>query len=198
VSEKGGPVKPWYETQVVLLLVGFVRGIVASFAGHWWQQSLEKSSRAESLKVAFRGEINAIRSALAADARAAFAAWQTKTAIKDHKLTYPRKIYDSHTGSIGDLRESVLVGHISQLYSTLDRAQDVGRRIENGTYAGDGLRDFAMLLAIALNQAVILDMRLTEQTKHLVQLDWSVKVSGQDAADRNFAVEAIKALGHGK
>ncbi len=108
------------------------------------------------------------------DARAAMAAWEQRKQIKDYKRAYPRRIYEAHAASIGDLRESVLVDHISQLYSTLERAQDVGRRIVANTYAGDGPRDFALLLVIALNQALILDMRLTEQKKHLVELDWSV------------------------
>ena len=87
-----------------------------------------------------------------------------------------------------------MVGHISQLYSTLERAQDVGRRIEANAYGGDSLRDFAELLVVAFHQALILDMRLTEQTKHLVELEWSVKVSEADATDRNFSVEALKKL----
>ena len=121
-------------------------------------------------------------------------AWEQKRPIKDYKLAYPRRIFEAHASNIGDLRESVLVGHISQLYSTLDRAQDVGRRVEANTYAGEGSRDFAALLVIAFNQALILDMRLTEQTRHLVELDWSAKVSEADAADRNFYVEALKKL----
>jgi hypothetical protein len=109
-------------------------------------------------------------------------------------LAYPRRIYEAHAATIGDLRESVLVGHVSQLYSTLERAQDIGRRIEANRYGGDGLRDFAALLVLAFHQALILDMRLTEQTKHLAELKWSVKVSEADAADQNFAVEALKKL----
>lgn len=87
-----------------------------------------------------------------------------------------------------------MVGNISQLYSTLERAQDIGRRIEANTYGGDGVRDFAVVLVAAFHQAVLLDMRLTEQTKHLVELDWSVRVSESDAADRNFSVEALEKL----
>lgn len=186
-------VKPWH-WEVLILVLGWVLGLGTSFFGYWVQQHFEKQRRAETLKVAFRGEINALRSALGADARAAVGAWEQKKPIKDYKLTYPRRIYEAHAASIGDLRESILVGHISQLYSTLERAQDVGRRIEANTYAGDGPRDFALLLLIALNQALILDMRLTEQTKHLVELEWSVKVSEADAADRNFFVESLKKL----
>jgi hypothetical protein len=51
-----------------------------------------------------------------------------------------------------------------------------------------------VLLVAAFHQALILDMRLTEQTKHLIELEWSVKVSEADAADRNFSVEALKKL----
>ena len=185
--------EPWW-SKVLLILLGSILAIGTSFVTMWAQQHFDKQRRAETLKVAFRGEINALRSALGVDARAAVETWEQRKPIKDYKLAYPHRIYEAHAASIGDLRESVLVGHISQLYSTLDRVQDVGRRIEANTYAGDGPRDFALLLVIAFNQALILDMRLTEQTKHLVELDWSVKVSEADAADRNFHVEALKKL----
>lgn len=163
---------------MLVLVLGWVLGLGTSYFGHWVQQHFEKRRRSETLKVAFRGEINALRSALAADARAAVGAWEHKKTIKDYKLAYPRRIYDAHASMIGDLRESVLVGHISQLCSMLERAQDIGRRIEANTYGGDGLHDFAALLVLAFHQALILDMRLTEQTKHLVEIEWSVKVSG--------------------
>jgi hypothetical protein len=186
-------VKPWY-WEVLVLAIGWVLGLGTSYFRHWVQQHFEKRRRSETLKVAFRGEINALRSALAADSRAAVAAWEHRNTIKDYKLAYPRRIYEAHAAAIGDLRQSVLVGHISQLYSTLERAQDIGRRIEANTYGGDGLRDFAVLMVAAFHQALILDMRLTEQTKHLIELEWSVKVSEADAADRNFSVEALKKL----
>ena len=51
-----------------------------------------------------------------------------------------------------------------------------------------------MILVGAFHHALILDMRLTEQTKHFVELDWSVRVSESDAADRNFSVEALNRL----
>lgn len=186
-------VEPWW-SKVLLILLGSILAIGTSFFTMWAQQHFDKQRRAETLKVAFRGEINALRSALGVDARAAMGAWEQRQPIKDYKLAYPRRIYEAHAARIGDLRESVLVGHISQLYSTLERAQDVGRRIEANTYSGDGSRDFAMLLLIAFNQALILDMRLTEQTKHLVELDWSVKVSEADATDRRFFGEALEKL----
>lgn len=185
--------KPW-RSDVLILVLGWVLGLGTSYFGQWVQQHFETQRRAETLKVAFRGEINAIRSGVGVDARAAVAAWEQGKPMKDYKLVYPRRIYDAHAPAIGDLRESILVGHISQLYSTLERAQDVGRRIEASTYAGEGHRDFATLLVLAFNQALILDMRLTEQTKHLVELDWSVKASEADAADRNFFLEALKKL----
>ena len=156
--------KPWYSDLLVLAL-GWVLGLGTSYFGHWIQQRFEKRRRSETLKVACRGEINALRSALSADARAAVAAWENKKPIKDYKLAYPRRIYEAHVATIGDLRESVLVGNISQLYSTLERAQDIGRRIEANTYGGDSVRDFAVVLVAAFHQAVLLDMRLTEQTK---------------------------------
>jgi len=185
--------EPWW-SKALFIVLGSVLAISTGLATTLAQQHFDKQRRAETLKVAFRGEINALRSALGVDARAAVGAWERRTPIKDYKLAYPRRIYEAHAASIGDLRESVLVGHISQLYSTLERAQDVGRRIEANTYASDGPRDFAALLAIAFNQALILDMRLTEQTKHLVELNWAVQVSEADAADRNFYVESLKKL----
>ena len=44
--------------------------------------ALREGRRSETLKVAFRGEINALRSALAADSRAAVAAGNTETQSK--------------------------------------------------------------------------------------------------------------------
>lgn len=185
--------EPWWQ-KFLWLILGSALTLVGTFFSLWAQQHFEKNRRAETLKVAFRGEINAIRTALSADARASVNAWEQKKQIKDYKLTYPRRIYEAHAATIGDLRESVLVGHISHLYSTLERAQDVGRRIEVNTYAGDGPRDFAILLVAAFHMALILDMRLTEQTKHLAELDWSVKVSEKDAKDKDFITASMKKL----
>src|SRR3989304_1992472 len=125
--------EPWWQ-KFLWLILGSALTLVGTFFSLWAQQHFEKNRRAETLKVAFRGEINAIRTALSADARAATNAWEQKKPIKDYKLTYPRRIYEAHVATIGDLRETVLVGHISNLYSTLERAQDVGRRIQENTY----------------------------------------------------------------
>jgi hypothetical protein len=149
----------------------------------------------ESLKVAFRGEIGAIRSILAVDARTAMKAWEQGGMLKEYKITYPRTIYDAHARNLGDLRESVLVGHISSLYSTLERAQEAGRRIQKGIYGRQGFEDYTRLLVASMGMAVFLDMRLTEQTKHLVEVDWAVRVSEKDEADGNFVAAAMKALG---
>lgn len=184
--------EPWWQ-KFLWLILGSALTLVGTFFSHWAQQHFEKRNRAETLKVAFRGEINAIRTSLSADARAAIKAWEQKKPIKDYRLTYPHRIYETH-GAIGDLRESVLAGHISNFYSTLERAQDIGRRIEANTYGGDGPRDFAILLVAAFHMALILDMRLTEQTKHLAELDWSVKVSEKDAKDKDFIAASMKKL----
>lgn len=94
--------KPWYSDLLVLVL-GWMLGLGTSYFGHWIQQRFEKRRRSETLKIAFRGEINALRSALSADARAAVAAWENKKPIKDYKLAYPRRIYEAHVATIGDL-----------------------------------------------------------------------------------------------
>ena len=75
-----------------VLVLGWVLGLGTSYFGHWVQQHFEKRRRSETLKVAFRGEMNALRSALSADARAAVTAWEEKKWIKDYKLAYQRRI----------------------------------------------------------------------------------------------------------
>lgn len=117
--------EPWW-SKILFVVLGSILAIGTSFVTMWAQQHFDKQRRAETLKVAFRGEINALRSALGVDARAAMEAWEQRKPIKDYKLAYPRRIYEAHAASVGDLRESVLVGHISQLYSTLE-----GRRMSD-------------------------------------------------------------------
>ena len=183
----------WYESKLFIAVVSFLLGVVGSFAAHWWQKHLEMTAVAKSLKVAFRGEISAIRSGLGADARVAMQAWEEGKTLSDYGVVYPRTIYEAHAKGLGDLRESTLTSHIAELYSTLERAREAGRRLAS-TFSREQFTLYVRMLLRCLHMSVLLDMRLMEQTKKLVELDWNVTVSERDAADRNFAVDALKKI----
>ena len=112
----------WHESQLFALILGslltLVGTLVATSFNSWYQKYLDNRQVSESLKVAFRGEISSIRSVLTVEARTAMKAWEEGGTLKEYRIAYPRTIYEAHARNLGDLRESVLVGHISNLYST--------------------------------------------------------------------------------
>jgi hypothetical protein len=57
------PSQPWYE-DVFKTLVGVIVGGVIALAASWWLKYLDYKARAENLKVAFFGEVEALRATL--------------------------------------------------------------------------------------------------------------------------------------
>jgi hypothetical protein len=189
---KESNVEPCYQPKLFIAIVSFLLGVVGSFAGQWWQKRLEMTAVAYSLKVAFRGEIGAIRSGLGADTRVAMQAWEEGKTLADYGVVYPRTIYEAHAKGLGDLRDSTLTWRIAELYSTLDRAREAGRRLA-ATSSTEQFTLYVRLLLRCFYMSVLLDMRLMEQTKEMVELV-NVTVSERDAADRNFAVDALQKI----
>jgi len=188
----------WYQLPLFIALLSLIMGFLGGQFSGWLERRWEREAKAESLKVAFRGEINAIRNMLRVPATSAAKAWENGRVLKEYKVDYPRVIFEANAGHLGDLREHVLVGQISMLYSSLERTQEIGRRLQNGVYGPEGFPQYVQLLVSCFDMAVHLDMRLTEQTKHFIELDWSVKVTGMDAEDHNWAVGVLKKLQEAK
>ena len=187
--------KAWYEHPLFIAFLGFVLGITSSSVTTWWQKSLEKSATAESIMVAFRGEVNAMRPLLRRHARSTVDIWQAKRTLRDYRIIYPKAIYDAHVARLGDVRDSTLAFQISSVYSMLEEANEIGRRIQVGTYGPEAFPLYVNTVVRAFDVVVHLDMRLGEQTKHIANPDWgSVRVGSQDAEDHNWAIGVMKQL----
>jgi len=63
------PRPPWYEAEPFKTLLAVVIGGFLTLAANWWLKHLELRARADSLKVAFRGEVSALRGALRVEAK---------------------------------------------------------------------------------------------------------------------------------
>jgi hypothetical protein len=192
-------VKPWYESAVALAVVsavlGFALGLGSSLIVGWWNKKLEKSANTESIIVAFRGEISAIRGGLRPHAQMAVASLDKGTTLRDYGIVYPRAIFDSHVGRIGELRDPTLTFQIAAVYSMLETANAIGKQLTAGTLGPEGFPTYVDRVVRGFDMAVHLDMRLSEQTKNIGSPDWgSVIVSSQDAEDHNWAVGVIQRL----
>ena len=163
-----------------------------------WQLSSDRQNRAESMLVAFRSEISALRGSLWLPTQIACDAWDKDEALKDYRLTYPRKVFDVNAGQLGELRDSTLAAQLAQLYSTLERTDEVGRKLQDETYSREVFPHYVELLTSSFLMVVNLDVRLTEQTKDLVDTDWyetgEVKIKEKDATEHNFAADYLNKL----
>jgi hypothetical protein len=197
----GKSLTPWYESaSLMTLLAAIVGAMIAAGAAlltAWFGKWLERRSLAQDLKVAFRGEINAIRIALRADTRAGYAAYTYPTigGVELHQPSYPRTIYQNHANVIGGLRDRELVTHIANLYSHLQRAEEMGKRFHSiSTRDREAAKPYLVLLASCFKIAVLVDVRLTEETKKLLEEKIKMTLAGMDANDLNLAESVLAEL----
>src|SRR5262245_46539153 len=120
----------WYETELFKTLMAVVVGGLltgcVSFLLAWWAKQLDIRARADSLRVAFRGEVNALRRQLKADVFKLYTSAVASAAIADCTATYPRVIFEKQAAQIGDLRDPVLAQQLANLYAVLHRVELTG------------------------------------------------------------------------
>jgi hypothetical protein len=180
----------WYQAEpfktLISVVVGGLLAGAVSLATNWWLKRLEIRAKSDALKVAFRGEISALRAALRADVKMAETAILTNAILRTD-IVYARVIFDRNAGQIGDIRDTVLVAQLAAFYTLLARIESAGQAVETAAFVAS--------LASAFYMAVILDMKLTAQTAKLAEAPFAVTASGQDALDQGLATEMLKKYG---
>src|SRR5262245_59404315 len=181
---------PWYQAEpfktLISVVVGGLLAGAVSLATNWWLKRLEIRAKSDSLTVAFRGEVSALRAALRADVEMAEVALVTVPHLR-RDTTYTRTIYEKNAGQIGDIRNSVLVAQLASFYTLLGRVESAGTAVTPTAFMAG--------LASALYMATILDMKLTALTSRLTEGEFSMAASGQDAKDQQLAARLIRKYG---
>jgi hypothetical protein len=146
--------------QGILALAGVLVGWFISFltTGFWrWRDA---RIRAKTIRLAFRGEISALRMALHVDAVSA-----KRDPPNDVRLvskTYPRTVYEAHAGRIGDLWDDELVWQIVQFYSLLPRLEAIAA---GSDIPDPGPAELLRVLAACLELATVTDVVLVADTR---------------------------------
>lgn len=179
---------------IVVAAISTTLSFVATQYGLKKERDKNRKEQAESLKVAFWGEINSIRLLLGKPARDVFRAWQEGRTLQRYILDCPKAIFKANAGQLGDLRDSQLVRHLVNFYSYVEVWEAKGKSIQGGDTSPIAFIDYVILLVSILDLSVNLDMRLSKATKHLEGDQPSVIVSEQDAIDRRFTSEALRQL----
>jgi hypothetical protein len=199
------PNMSWYNEPIFTVVLTIVLTLLTTQLTAYLQRRKDKAERALTLKIAFHGEISAIRNHLQQLARDAYGLWRNHIPLMNYALYYPHSVFDSTAGQLGDLQDSKLVEQISLLYSSLSQGQEMGRILEEnkreisgGIFLNEDIKqnvvEYAHSLIRAFYACVLLNLRLAEQTKHIVELDWEVTPTKKDNEDRKFCAQALKEI----
>src|SRR5439155_14048350 len=89
------PKPPWYEAEPFKTLLAVVIGGFLTLAANWWLKHLELRARANSLKVAFRGKIGALRGSLRVEAKHARMTYEADGLLAGG-VTYSRTVFEQN------------------------------------------------------------------------------------------------------
>jgi len=184
------PESHWYESPLAAAFVGVLLGFLVSQLGTELLRRRERRIREESLMVAFRGEIKAIRASL----RGLMRRWKSDLSLDlppvKYKVVIPRTVFSANVHALGELRSAILVEQIVELYKGYDRIDDAKRRSNVDDLA------YARLVSEQFYKTVSVDMKLRQLTKHIGRENYKIQVSQEDVDDQeiaNFIVEVSKA-----
>jgi len=188
------PRPPWYEAEPFKTILAVVIGGFLTLAANWWLKHLELQARADSLKVAFRGEVGALRSSLRVEAKHARTTYEADGLLTGG-VTYSRTVFEQNASHIGDLGDPTLVPQLASLYALLARLEVSGRLFAAGAPGREQLERHLGGLASAFYVSVLVDMRLGAQTAKLRSAPFRIRVSTEDADDQRLAAEIIERYG---
>jgi hypothetical protein len=160
-----------------------------------WQVSRDRRASIEAIAVAFHGEVHSIRGSLNSLFRTVMHAYGQGLALKRYGLGVPTKVYDSHVGRLGELRDRDLVRQLVNFYELLGRADREGQRIEQGVYdAVAAFPEYGSKLSSCIEMALLLEASLRDFTAHVRQPERVVNLTDDDVALRKFILESRQAL----
>lgn len=170
----------WFHRPTILTILLTLLVTLASGA---MQRSCEKSDRDYALKLAFSGEVSALRGAIEYATINAFNKWQNKERLEPHRVEYPKVVFEVNAANLGNIQDRELIKQLSNLYSFMARINET-----------NDFSAYLQQLAYCWHIAINLDMRLQEQTRNTQELDWKVKLSQKDAADHQLADRILQEL----
>lgn len=192
------PVPAWYESEPFKTLVAVVIGALLGLSASWWLKRFDIRARADALKIAFHGEIGALRSALSADAKTIEATIDASMKATGPPLytdiQYSRNIFESSAAHLGDIRNPILIRQLAGFYTLLRRLEDLGRTITRQR-SSDNDKRFAAGLASARYMATLIDVRLRGETSRLKVASFKMRFGEADEADQRLAIGLIKRYG---
>lgn len=187
--------KAWHQSPLFVAFFTIVLTLLTTQIGGWLQTRADAARMDVALKLAFSGEIHAIRGLLEHTSRTASEAFRQNKTLKKHQIIFPTTIFQANASNLGRIKDRELIKQLATFYSLLDRTNEVATRIDEGIYDASSFQTFLRYLLSCWQIVINLDMRLQEQTKAYTELDWQVVLSKKDADDLNFAQDILKELG---
>lgn len=177
----------WYHRPLFVALVAIISTLVVTQVMRWFEHRRAQKERVETLKVAFRGETDSIRIMLSGALKYGFEAFERGDILHPTSSTYPRTIYYANAGSLGELRDPELVGVLVNLYSVLQRLEEM----EKTEKFADSLR----LMTVAYKSSILVNVLLSEKTKHLEVGKLDIQIPDKDRNELNFCNMVLDRLG---
>jgi hypothetical protein len=193
---------PWYQQEpfktLLPVVVGALIGLLGSIGAVWLKPFLDRREMTRTLKVAFYGEVSALRSALRSDAvgfqelHSIFLALQT---LPNYEVPpYPRAIFDVYRDRLGLLRDHALVQQNAFLYSMLGRIEHACRRLTADPHPNEvrmlvdqqRLQVYGRLLLAGFETSILLSMRLGAETQSLINEKLKITIKEIDVTDRDL------------
>lgn len=186
--------KTWHNHPLFVSIITVIITLLVTQVGGCWQSCADARRKDAALKLAFSGEISAIRGVLEYTARNAREAFRQGKMLKHHQIVYSDKVFEANASGLGNLQDRELIKQISTLYSLVDRTNEIARRIDEGIYDASSFPTFLRTLANCWRIAILLDMRLQMETKDYTDLNWQVVFTKKDEDDKKLADQMIQEL----
>jgi len=183
----------WYNSPLFVAIVTIIIGFSVNVAFKYYEKVSNKSDSNNSLKSALRGEISGIKGAFQERSIEVQSALKKGVELNNYRIVYPRKIYDSNLGNIGNIKESDLAEAIVELYSWAERIDNMGEQFNNGIYKKENLAGYAAKVAAVWTYSIMVYNRLQNDTKEndndTLSLKFNSKLEKEFAYTRKLSKE---------
>ena len=186
----------WYNNPLFVALVTIFLTLLTTQGSNYLNRCIQRRRKSIDLKVAFHGEIEALRELLSSHTKTAHAALQSGKILRDYTFYYPNKIFEANASLLGEIGDAVLVSQIAQLYSALANVSVRAERMQTGIYDKElGLKYLVRDLMALWDITIILDIELSSEVEKIISMPKSFKQSPTDTQERTEIKNFLKEQG---
>jgi len=166
-QEKGSEI-PWQYTAAITLSAALLAVATTGLIQEYFSRR-DRRLRLESLLVAFFADVISVLGRLRVQ-------WRT---IENHLTLTPhgplpvcrmdvsRTVFEANAAAIGYLRDSRLAANVVGFYGWLERVNEFGRRLDEGSLSSDSFPEYALFVVECGTQGVAMAQLLDSATSHI-------------------------------